>query len=186
MALLLVSSVLPQPQILRAATDSEKAERLKTAENYATQALQEIDKIDKQPNETDAAFQARKNLMEGGVYSSLGMVHLERSRMAVQAPDQAELGKAEQSYKTAIEKSKGSESAIDYYRLGEVCSMEGKVDEAISAFSNAKRLAPGTVIEQYADREIKNLKEKKSMKLPSLSGGLLAQGIEQAPPYRRR
>ena len=161
MALLLLSSTLPQPQLLNV-SDAEKVKRLNTAENYATKALQQIDKIGKQPNETDAAFQQRKDQMASGVYSSLGMVHLERSRMAIQAPDQAELGRAEQSYKTAIEKSKGSENAVDYYRLGEVYSMEDKLDEAISAFSNAKRLAPGSVIEQYADRDIKNLKEKKS------------------------
>ena len=100
--------------------------------------------------------------MASGAYASLGMIHLGRSRIAAQAPDLAELVKAEQSYKTAIEKSMGSESAVDYFRLGEICSMEGKVDEAISAFSSAKRLAPGTLIEQYADRDIKNLKERKS------------------------
>ena len=60
----------------------------------ATQALQEIDKINKQPNETDAAFQMRKEQMEGGVYSSLGMVHLERSRLAVQAPAPSQVSAA--------------------------------------------------------------------------------------------
>jgi hypothetical protein len=77
-----------------------------------------------------------------------------------------ELGKAEQSYKMAIEKSKGDESAVDFYRLGEVLSMENKLDETIAAYSNAKKLAPGSVIEQYANREIKSLQAKKS-KAPS-------------------
>jgi tetratricopeptide (TPR) repeat protein len=124
--------------------------------------LQQIDKMSKQANETDEAFEKRKAQMASEAYASLGMVHLERSRIAAQAPDFADLGKTEQSHKTAIEKSKGSESAVDFYRLGEICSLEGKVDEAISAFSKANRLAPGTVIEQYADRDIKKLKEKKS------------------------
>lgn len=161
MALLLVSSTLPLPQMLKV-SDAEKEKRLDAAENYATKALQGIEQLGKQPNETDAAYQQRKAQMASGVYASLGMVHLERSRMAIQAPDKVELGKAEQNYNLAIEKSKGSENPVDYYRLGEVYSMDGKLDEAISAFSNAKRLAPGTVIEQYADREIKSLKEKKA------------------------
>ncbi|MCL5005392.1 MAG: tetratricopeptide repeat protein [Acidobacteria bacterium] len=160
MALLLVSSTLPQPQMLNV-SDAEKEKRLTLAEVYANKALQEIDQIGKQASETDQAFQARKDQMASGAYSSLGMVHLERSRMAIQEPDLGELAKAEQNYKTAIEKSGGND-AVDYYRLGEVYSSEGKVDEAIAAFSNASKQAPGTVIEQYANRQIQALKQKKS------------------------
>jgi len=160
MSLLLVSSILPQPQMLNVA-DAEKGKRLNLAENYAKKALQEINQLPKLPNETDQAYQQRKDLVVSGAYSSLGMVHLERSGMAIQPPDLVELGKAEQNYKTAIEKSNDPNPA-DYYRLGEIYSQEGKLDEAIAAFSNAGKLAPGTVIDQMADRQVKALKQRKA------------------------
>jgi tetratricopeptide (TPR) repeat protein len=165
MALLVVSSILPQPQMLNV-SDAEKEKRLNLAENYANKSLQEIEQLPKQPNETDKAYQARKDQMSSGVYASLGMVHLERSRMAIHEPDLDELNKAEQNYKAAIQKA-GSADPADYYRLGEIYSSEGKLDDAISAFSNARRLAPGTVIEQYANKQIDALKAKKAQKAPA-------------------
>ena len=131
-----------------------------SAEDYAKKALTEITKTDKLPTETDKAFQERKSQMTSGAYASLGMVHLERSRLAMQPPDMVELGKAEQNFKTAIQAGKDSD-ATDYFRLGEIYATEGKLDEAISAFNNAARLAPGTVIEQYSQQHIAALKQQK-------------------------
>lgn len=161
MALLLVSQILPQPQMLNVPA-AEKVKRLVKAETYANRALQEIDKLKKPEDEADAAFQVKKDRMAAGVYASLGMVHLERARMALQGLDMGELAKAEQSFRTAIAKSKGAEDPRDYFRLGEICSMENKVDAAIAAFTNAKKLAPGGIIEQYAERNIKELKQREA------------------------
>jgi tetratricopeptide (TPR) repeat protein len=160
MSLLLVSSIFPQPQMMNV-PDAMKENRLKLAETYASKALQQIVKLPKLPNETDQAYQQRLGQVEGGAYASLGMVHLERSRMALQPPDLEELGKAEQNYKTAIAKSKDP-NPTDYYRLGEIYVSEGKLDDAMAAFSNAGKLAPGTIIQQLADRQIKDLKQKQS------------------------
>ncbi len=158
-SLLMVSSTLPQPQMLRV-SDAEKEERLDKAESYAQKALEEIQKLPKTANETDDAYEKRKNQIASGAYASLGMVHLERSKMAIQEPDMEELGKAEESYKMAIQKS-SRENPADHFRLGEIYSSEGKLDDAIAAFSKAAQLAPGSVIEQYANRRIAELKKHK-------------------------
>jgi tetratricopeptide (TPR) repeat protein len=157
-SLLLVSSDLAQPQMLNVPY-AEKEKRLDMAESCANKVLQEINQFPKQANETDETYQQRKDQIASGVYASLGMVHLERSEMAIRPPDLAELGKAEQSYKMAVEKSK---NPVSYYRLGEIYAEEGKVDEAISAYSSAGKLAPGTQLEQMANQKAKVLKQEKA------------------------
>jgi len=160
-SLLMVSSVLPQPQMLKGVSDAEKEKRLGKAQEYAEKALQEIDQLPKQSNESDDAYQKRKDQIASGAYASLGMVHLERSQMALEGLDQGELAKAEQSYKQAIEKS-GNPNPADYYRLGEVYRGEKKLGDAITAFSKAGQLAPGTIIEQLANQQVQQLKKAQS------------------------
>jgi tetratricopeptide (TPR) repeat protein len=162
-SLLMVSAVLPQPLMVSNISDAEKEKRLGTAEEYAKRALEEIDQLPKQPNESDAAYQKRKNEIASGAYASMGMVHLERSQMSLVGLDQGELAKAEESYKSAIAKS-DPPSPADYYRLGEVYRGEEKLDEAITAFAKAGQLAPGTVFEQLANKQIEELKKAKSSK----------------------
>jgi tetratricopeptide (TPR) repeat protein len=161
MSLLMVSSVLPQPQMVANISDAEKEKRLGKAEEYAQKAIQEIDQLPKQSNESADAYQKRKDQFAAGAYASLGMIHLERSRMALQGLDQGELAKAEQSYKAAISKS-DTPNPADYYRLGEVYRGENKLDDAITAFSKAGQLSPGTVIEQLANQQVQELKKAKS------------------------
>jgi tetratricopeptide (TPR) repeat protein len=160
-SLLMVSSVLPQPQMLKNVSDAERAKRLGTAQDYAQKALKEIDQLPKQSNESVDAYQKRKNQIAAGAYASMGMIHLERSRMALEGLDQDELAKAEQNYKDAIANSDNPNPA-DYYRLGEVYRGEGKFDDAITAFSKAGQLAPGTIIEQLANQQIQELKKAQS------------------------
>jgi len=157
-SLLMVSSVLPQPQMLNNVSDAEKEKRLNTAADYAQKALTEINQLPKQPKETDAAYQKRKDQIAAGAYASLGMVHLERSRMALEGLDQGELAKAEENYKTAISKS-DTPNPADYYRLGEVYAGENKLADAINAFTKAGQLAQGTIIQQLADQQIQALKK---------------------------
>ncbi|HEX5412502.1 MAG TPA: hypothetical protein VFZ27_11660 [Terriglobia bacterium] len=157
-SLLMVSGILPQPQMLNNISDAEKEKRLGTAADYAQKALQEIDQLPKQSKESDDAYQKRKDQIASGAYASIGMVHLERSRMALQGLDQDELAKAEESYKSAIAKSDNPNPA-DYYRLGEVYRGENKVPDAITAFSKAGQLAQGTVIEQLANQQVEELKK---------------------------
>lgn len=157
-SLLLVSEVMPQPQMLDNVSDAEKEKRLATAADYAHKAIQEIENLRKHPQETPAAYQKRKDEVAAGAYSSLGMVHLERAKMALVGPDMSELAKAEQNYKLAIQKSSNPDPA-DYYRLGEVYASEKKLSDAIGAFSKAGQLAQGTIIEKLADQEIQQLKK---------------------------
>ena len=160
-SLLMVSGVLPQPQMLNNISDAEKEKRLGTAADYAQKALQEIDQLPKQSKESDDAYQKRKDQIASGAYASIGMVHLERSRMALQGLDQSELAKAEESYKSAIAKS-DTPNPSDYYRLGEVYRGENKLSDAVTAFSKAGQLAPGTVIEQLANQQVQELKNAES------------------------
>jgi tetratricopeptide (TPR) repeat protein len=159
-SLLMVSGVLPQPQMLNNISDAEKEKRLGAAVTYAQKALQEIDQLPKQPKESDAAYQKRKDQIASGAYASIGMVHLERSRMALEGLDQGELAKAEDNFKQAIAKS-DPPNAADYYRLGEVYAGENKADDAISAFTKAGQLAPGTVIQQLAEQQVAAIKKAK-------------------------
>jgi tetratricopeptide (TPR) repeat protein len=160
MTLLMVSNILPQPVMMDNITDAEKEKRLAKAEDYAKKALEEIGQLPKQPKETDAAYQKRQNEIAGQAYSSLGMVHLERSEMSLVGLDQGELAKAEASYKSAIAKSDPPE-ATDYYRLGEVYRGENRLDDAIAAFTKAGQLG-GPGIAQYANKQIEALKQAKS------------------------
>lgn len=160
-SLLMVSSVLPQPQMLSNISDAEKDKRLGKAEEYAQKAIKEIDQLPKQPSESVDAYQKRKDQIASGAYASLGMVHLERSRMALEGLDQGELAKAEENYKAAISKS-GNPNPADYYRLGEVYRGENKLDDAITAFSKAGQLAPGSIIEQLANQQVQELKKAKN------------------------
>jgi tetratricopeptide (TPR) repeat protein len=157
-SLLMVSGVLPQPQMLSNVSDAEKEKRLGMAAEYAQKALQEIDQLPKQSKESDEVYQKRKDQIASGAYASVGMVHLERSRMALEGLDQGELAKAEENYKAAIAKS-DSPNPSDYYRLGEVYRGESKFGDAITAFSKAGQLAPGTIIEQLANQQVEELKK---------------------------
>jgi tetratricopeptide (TPR) repeat protein len=157
-SLLMVSSILPQPQMLNNISDAEKEKRLGAAVEYAKKALEEIDQLPKQSKESDGDYQKRKDQIAAEAYASIGMVHLERSRMALEGLDQDELAKAEENYKAAIAKS-GTPNPADYYRLGEVYRGESKFGDAITAFSKAGQLAPGTIIEQLANQQVQKLKE---------------------------
>lgn len=165
MSLLLVSEVLPQPQMLRGITEAQKVDRLTRAAQYAQQALQEINKLPKQAKETDAAYEKRKSQISSDVYSALGMVHLERATMGLVGMDQGELAKAAENYKMAIAKSSPPNPA-DYYRLGEAYVGEKKIDDAIDAFTKAGQLGEGTIIQQLAEERVQKLKASEATSQP--------------------
>jgi hypothetical protein len=45
--------------------------------------------------------------------------------------------------------------------------MEGKLDDAIAAFTKASELGQGTMIKQYADDRIAELKKRKAQSAPA-------------------
>lgn len=158
LSLMIVAGMLPEPQFLKGG-DAEKATTLARAEGYANQALQLIDQLPKQVNETDENLQKRKAQLAQGPHSALGMVHLERSSMGLAGPDKDELAKAEQEYQTAVSMGERP-NAQDYYRLGETRALLQKWDGAIEAFTKAGELGQGTVIKTYADQRIDDIRKK--------------------------
>jgi len=166
MSLMLMATMIPQPQYLNK-HEMDKEKLLVQAETYANQALQEIEKqVTKQPNETDEAFQKRKEGLASGAHASLGMVHLERSSMTLTGRlDRDELAKAQEEYKLAVSSSDRPDPR-DYYRLGEAYSLDGKFDEAIEAFTKAGDFGQGTMIKTLADQRIEDVKKRKAQAKP--------------------
>ena len=115
MALLVVTPLLPQPQLLQG-VDPDK--RLTEAENDAKTALKLIEGLTAQANETPEQFTARKNSYVRDMNSAMGMIHLQRSMQSLEGPDKDELAKAEQAYQIATTITTEVQPA-DYYRLGE-------------------------------------------------------------------
>jgi tetratricopeptide (TPR) repeat protein len=159
MSLIMIVSIMPQPQYLKD-HEADKEKQLAAAEDYAQDALKQIDQLPKQKDEADADFAKRKAEYAAGIHGALGMVHLDRSEMGLGGPDKDELAKAEQEYTTAVTTTERPDSR-DYYRLGETYNMDGKIDEAIAAFSKASELGQGTLIKQYADKQMEALKARK-------------------------
>jgi tetratricopeptide (TPR) repeat protein len=161
--LIMLSSMLPQPQFLKDHAQ-EKEKYLDEAANYADRALKLIGdaaNVPRQPNESDEQYGKRKNALASGAHASLGMVHLERSQLALQGVDKDELVKAENEFQQAITLT-DRPNPQDYYRLGEAYSLDGKLDDAIQAFSKAGDLGQGGVIKTYADQRVQELQKRKA------------------------
>lgn len=156
MTLIILSSMLPQPQLMSGG-DLDKQKKLAEAEADANHALEIIEKMPKQQNETDDALKKRKDTFSSGPHSALGMIHLQRATMGLSGMDQDELTKAAQEYKKSVDLHPAPE---DYYRLGEVYEHQNKIDDALAAFSKASELGQGSGIQQFADTKIEELKKR--------------------------
>jgi len=163
MTLIILADLLPTPQAMKGASATDKDKRLAEAEKNANDALQMIasPQFPMQPNVTDDQLKKRKDALSSDLHSALGMVHLQRSSEGLTGPDKEELGKAEQEYKTATATAE-KPNPQDYFRLGEAYSMDGKVDEAIDAFTKASQTGQGGPIQTYADQKIEDLKKRKA------------------------
>jgi tetratricopeptide (TPR) repeat protein len=164
LSLLIMAAMLPQSQLGRGA-DLDKGPKLAQAEGYAQQAIQLIDQLAVQPGQSNEQFQRAKAEVAWEPHSALGMIHLERSLMALQPPDKEELAKAEQEYQMAVSLA-NRPLPQDYFRLGEVRAMLNKVDEAIEAFTKAGELGQGTLIKTYADQKVQELSKRKAQMQP--------------------
>jgi tetratricopeptide (TPR) repeat protein len=159
MCLIMSLGMLPQPQYL----NNHPADRdkiLQEAMSEANRALQLIAQLPKQPNEADADYQKRLAQVASPVHGSLGMVHLDLGSEALGGPDKDEMAKAEQEFKTAVAIDRPDPT--DYYRMGEAYKMEGKLDDAIGAFTKASEIGQGTMIKAYADRQVEEMKKRKA------------------------
>ena len=160
MSLVLNIGMTPQPQYLNG-HKAEQEKILQDTETRANHALELIAKLPKQPNESDADYQKRLGEIGSQVHGPLGMVHLELANQGLSGPDKAELGKAEQEFNLAVTNSARPDPR-DYYRLGETYRMDGKIDDAIQAFTRAGELGQGTLIKTYADQQVADLKKAKA------------------------
>jgi len=147
-SLLMVAITLPQPRMLQSNPELT-GQRLSTAEEDANRALKLIDSLPAKPNETDEQLKKRKDTLAADAHTALAMVYMERDQSA----------KAIEEFKTAISLSQTPNPQL-YFRLGEIYANSGKNSEAIEAFSKASELGRGTVVQQYADQRIAELKKK--------------------------
>jgi len=166
LSLLITSRMLAQAQ-LNKPRDLAKEKNLAQAESYATQAIDLIDKLARQPNQTDEQFQAMKAELAWEPHSALGTVHLERAGMGLQQGvlDPEELAKAEQEYQAAVSVAP-TPAPQDYFRLGEVRAMLNKYDAAVEAFTKAGDLGQNTMIKTLADQKIEELNKRKAKAPP--------------------
>jgi tetratricopeptide (TPR) repeat protein len=160
LSLILSAEMLPLPQYVNK-HPSERDKILQQAESQANHALELISKIPKRANEADADYQKRLAGIASDVHGALGMVHLELAGETLSGPDKAELAKAEQEFTTAVTTT-GHPNPSDYYRMGEAYGLEGKLDDAIQAFTKAGEFGQGTLIKTYADEQVAQLKQRKA------------------------
>ncbi len=159
MSLLLAAYAIPTPQYMKL-HGMDEPEQLNKAEGYAQAALQAIDGIKKLPNESDDAFAKRKSTFISSIHADMGMIHLQRAQLGLMGMDKDELAKAEKEYQQAVSITDNPDPS-DYYRLGEACRLEGKIDDAIAAFTKASDVGGGA-IKQFADQQIAALKKAKA------------------------
>lgn len=161
MCLVLKVSMLPQPQYLNA-HDPDRDKILQEAQNEGARALQLLpQQMTKTPTDTDADYKKRLDDIASGIHGPLGMVHLDLATGSLLGIDKKELAKAEQEFTAAVTMAQHPD-ARDYFRLGEAYAMDGKLDDAIGAFSKASELGQGTLIKTYADQRLEALKKQKT------------------------
>jgi len=163
-SLLLMAEMLPQPQEMKGG-DADKEKKLAEAETDANKALHAIGDL-KPPNMPPEQLTQLKANLTAQVHASLGMVHLQKATMGLTGTDPEELAKAEQEYKAAVT-GVDKPNAEDYFRLGEVYRMEGKVDEAIDAFTQASKLSQGSPLQGMADQQVDALRKQKAQSPPA-------------------
>jgi tetratricopeptide (TPR) repeat protein len=160
MSLLIVAYAMPTPQYINLHRGDEE-KQLTQAESYCQQAITAVNDLKKPAAESDTDFARRKATYISGVHADLGMIHLDRAQLGLMGLDKGELAKAEEEYKLAVSTSEHPDPS-DYYRMGEACRLQGKLDDAIAAFTQASERGQGTVVKQYADQQLDMLKKAKA------------------------
>ncbi|MGA2984639.1 MAG: tetratricopeptide repeat protein [Terriglobia bacterium] len=159
MSLMIVAYAIPTPQFVNLhQADEEK--QLTKADGYCQDALTAVDSLKKQAEESDADFAHRKSGYLSSIHADLGMIHLDRAQLGLMGLDKEELVKAEKEYGLAVAGTDHPDPT-DYYRLGEAYRLDGKIDDAIAAFTKANEMGQGAV-KQYAQQQIENLKKVKA------------------------
>jgi tetratricopeptide (TPR) repeat protein len=159
MSLLLLAYAIPQPQYIKK-HQAEEEKELTKAEGYAQDAFKAVDSLQKPAEESDADFAKRKANYNASIHADMGMIHLERAQLGLMSLDQDELIKSEKEFKVAVSTADHPDAA-DYYRLGDALRLQGKIDDAIAAFTKCSDLSQG-VLKQYAVQQLDRLKKEKA------------------------
>lgn len=159
MSLLMAAYAIPQPQFIKK-HEADEEKQLDKAEAYCKETLKDVDALKQLSNEQPAEFAARKAGYNSNIHGDLGMIHLDRAQLGLMSLDTAELVKAVDEYKLATTVTDKPDPS-DFYRMGEAYRLQGKVDDAIAAFTKASELGQG-VLKQYADQQIAVLKKAKA------------------------
>lgn len=146
-SLLIAATALSEPSMARDAGDNG-GKILQEAQSDAQRVLDLLPKLPTRPDETPADFETRRAGIESSAHAALGSVAMQQDKDA-QAIDE---------FQKAISLSRAPKASL-YFRLGEVYSDAGKKQEAIEAFSKAAELGKGTVVETYANQNIKELRQ---------------------------
>jgi tetratricopeptide (TPR) repeat protein len=164
MSLMLVAYAIPTPQYVQLHGSDEETQLTK-GEDYAQEAIKTVSTLPKPPNESDADFASRKATYLADLHADLGMIHLDRAQLGLMGLDKEELAKAEKEYRVAVTSTDKPDPSA-YYRMGEACRLQGKLDDAIAAFTKASALWPPTM-KKYADDQIELVKKMKAAAPPA-------------------
>jgi tetratricopeptide (TPR) repeat protein len=158
MALMLLAYAIPQPQFINK-HQADEEQQLTAADTYCQQALTMVDSLKPQPAESEADFARRKAGYISAIHANLGMIHLDRAQLSLMGMDMDELAKAEKEYRLAVATDQSDPAT--YFRLGDACKLQGKIDEAIAAYTKCGELARGQ-LKQMAEQQADVLKKVKA------------------------
>jgi tetratricopeptide (TPR) repeat protein len=162
--LMTAANVIPTPQYIKE-HQADEDQLLNRAEGYCQAATQALDMLKKPSNMDDAAFQKQKLTAMAAIHASMGLIHYDRAGEGLMGWDKDELAKAEKEFQQAVTLTDHPEPA-DYYRYAQVYVQEGKLDDAIAAFTKASEIGQG-VVKDYAEKNIQILKQQKAQMTPA-------------------
>jgi len=160
MSLMLVAYAVPTPQFVHLHQGDEESQLTK-AEQCAQDAIQAVNLLSKPPTESDADFAARKANYVADLHADLGLIHLDRAQLGLMGLDQEELSKAEKEYRLAVTGIDHPDPSA-YFRLGESCRLQNKLDDAIAAFTKADQLWQDPRMKKFAEDQIDMVKKMKA------------------------
>lgn len=158
-SLILMASLLPLPQALQG-TDSQKEQQLDISQSDSQHALQLLSGLKPPPGTSEDQFKKSKSMVESQIHAALGMSHLEKAILAVkdQAPPELAADKKSQSQ----ESDAGPNEALQSYQQAQNYERQGRIDDAIGAYTQAAQEGQGTDIAQYANNMVQQLNTEKT------------------------
>ena len=159
MSLDMLAFIIPSTQFM-ALHSTDQSEQLDKAQKYADAAFKALDELKKPNGVQDADYAKQKALAISDLHADMGMIHIDRAQLGLMGLDQEELAKAEKEYRLAISGTDQPDPTA-YFRLGETCKLQGKLDDAIAAFTKAGELSPNQ-LKPIADQQIAILNKAKA------------------------